>query len=243
SHLDPRGNSNTRLIAPGIIARVAIDGQTATVPSEYLALRRVHEFTTIPVPHVHRLVSVKRVDFIIMDYVPGPSLLQSWPAMSEEEMMCVSEILHGYVLQLRALRHDVPGPPAPGREAWVCTESSLFGGVVEIHGPFPSYSALSDFFNKRQQMTLDPSNLRNIILGNDGRLWLLDWGCAGFYPEWFEYACMKQQAEDKMSIGKGKDGCGGSDEVWDRFVEVVCGENYKAQYEWYKKMSWTLYYL
>jgi aminoglycoside phosphotransferase (APT) family kinase protein len=30
--------------------------------------------------------------------------------------------------------------------------------------------------------------LRNIRLAKDGTLWLIDWGCAGVYPLWFEYA-------------------------------------------------------
>ncbi|KAG6915416.1 hypothetical protein DXG01_011619 [Tephrocybe rancida] len=219
SSLDLHDHSYTRLIAPNIIAKKATDGQA--VPSEFLALQ-------------------------------------------QNEKTHVAKMLHNYVLQLRTLRHDVPGPPAPGREARVCTESSLFGGVVDTRGPFPSYRALSDFFNKRQRMTLDPSNwgpgpqctepfddsfplvlthkrigLQNLVKGDDGRLWVRDWGCAGFYPEWFEYACMKQQAENLVSIRKGKDGCGGSDEAWDQFVETVCcgeqGGRYKKQYEWYKK--------
>ncbi|KAG6915414.1 hypothetical protein DXG01_011617 [Tephrocybe rancida] len=49
----------------------------------------------------------------------------------------------------------VPSTTA-GREARACTESSLFGGIVDTPGPFPSYRALSDF-NERQKMTLDPT--------------------------------------------------------------------------------------
>ena len=28
----------------------------------------------------------------------------------------------------------------------------------------------------------------NVRLGADGKVWLLDWGFAGMYPQWFEYA-------------------------------------------------------
>lgn len=32
----------------------------------------------------------------------------------------------------------------------------------------------------------------NIILGDDGRVWLIDWEFAGYYPQWFEYASMRE---------------------------------------------------
>ena len=33
-------------------------------------------------------------------------------------------------------------------------------------------------------------NMRNILLDQDGQLWIVDWGWAGFYPMWFEYVGM-----------------------------------------------------
>ena len=29
--------------------------------------------------------------------------------------------------------------------------------------------------------------MQNIILGDDGQLWIIDWDLAGFYPIFFEY--------------------------------------------------------
>lgn len=33
-------------------------------------------------------------------------------------------------------------------------------------------------------------NERNIILGDDNQLWIIDWQHAGYYPEWFEYSAL-----------------------------------------------------
>lgn len=33
--------------------------------------------------------------------------------------------------------------------------------------------------------------MQNILLGKNGRLYLLDWGFSGNYPEWFEYVGIK----------------------------------------------------
>lgn len=42
-------------------------------------------------------------------------------------------------------------------------------------------------------------NPRNIVAGEDGRLWLqvVDWGWSGFYPPWFELVAMTNQVEDE----------------------------------------------
>jgi hypothetical protein len=34
-------------------------------------------------------------------------------------------------------------------------------------------------------------NTRNILLDDDGKLWIVDWAWAGFYPRWFEYTGMR----------------------------------------------------
>jgi hypothetical protein len=34
-------------------------------------------------------------------------------------------------------------------------------------------------------------NMRNILLDDDGKLWIIDWAWAGFYPRWFEYIDMR----------------------------------------------------
>jgi hypothetical protein len=34
----------------------------------------------------------------------------------------------------------------------------------------------------------------NVRLGTDGKIWLLDWGFAGMYPQWFEYASIMAYA-------------------------------------------------
>ena len=35
----------------------------------------------------------------------------------------------------------------------------------------------------------------NMILGKDGRLWIVGWSSAGYYPPWFEFVAMQQQAK------------------------------------------------
>jgi thiamine kinase-like enzyme len=38
--------------------------------------------------------------------------------------------------------------------------------------------------------------MRNILVGCDGKLWLVDWEWSGFYPPWFEYIAMMSAADN-----------------------------------------------
>lgn len=97
-----------------------------------------------------------------------------------------------------------------------CCFSAENGG-----GPFPTYRALTDYMNRKlsvalnhdkdfdrklrpgdDSLTFDDSfplvlihgdlHMQNIILSkSDGKLYLLDWGFSGAYPEWLEYCGIK----------------------------------------------------
>jgi thiamine kinase-like enzyme len=78
------------------------------------------------------------------------------------------------------------------------------------HGPFQNTRQLLDYFSKRlrsncaryedaydsQPLVLTHNDLcmRNIIVGRDGKLWLVDWEWSGFYPPFCEYIAMKSSA-------------------------------------------------
>ena len=42
----------------------------------------------------------------------------------------------------------------------------------------------------------------NVIIGDDGRVWLIDWDWAGFYPEYFEFLAMTIAAEDPANAAQ-----------------------------------------
>ncbi|KNZ77230.1 hypothetical protein J132_06225 [Termitomyces sp. J132] len=204
----------------------------------------------IPVPRVHRVLHSDQEFLIVMDYIPGQTLAKVWPNLSTWQKIHVAWTLRGYIRQLRHLTapgQTPPGPvtlhgPQPG-------ESLLFGNIRPFRGPFTSYADLSCFFNDRQQMTakkynivldipFDDSmplvlshqdlNLCNIILGEDGRLWLIDWGWSGYYPQWFEYIAMQRQNEFKRVSGT-------DDKFWKLLIPFITGP-YFHHHIWLIKM-------
>jgi beta-xylosidase len=42
--------------------------------------------------------------------------------------------------------------------------------------------------------------MRNILLDDEGRLWLVDWGWSGFFPTGFEYLAMRFAAQKDREL-------------------------------------------
>ncbi len=234
-------------------------------PSEANALDLVFSKTTIPVPRVRRVVKYKWAFLIVMDYIEGPTLAHVWPTLSTWRKCLVAFTLRRYMRQLRRLQAPPgvpPGPLAAQGPARIC-ESPVFGSVQSDRGPFASYAELSAFFNYRHRRALDeywrnvpqddPArkdlfddskplvlthqdlNLRNIVVGEGGRLWLIDWAWAGYYPPWFEYVTTQRQSETARVSGT-------DDEFWKVLIPFICGP-YFRQERWLSRMSPALYWV
>lgn len=67
---------------------------------------------------------------------------------------------------------------------------------------------------------------RNLILDDANRLWVIDWGCSGFYPKWFESLGMMFDWKDAGRFGH-----------W--LVRFVAGY-YQKQREFIGHVSWAL---
>jgi len=253
--------ANVFQLTPTTVAKVSQDlDEDAADASEANALDLLFSETTIPVPRVRRVVKRQWGFLIVMDYIPGPTLAHIWPTLSTWRKIRVAFTLRRYIRQLRRLKASATTPPGPlsAQGARRC-ESPIFGQVRSDRGPFATYSKLSTFFNERHQMAMngkklprdDPSrndlfddseplvlthqdlNLRNIIVGEDGRLWIVDWAWAGYYPPWFEYVAMWEQNEDERISGT-------DDEFWKVLIPFICGP-YFRQERWLWRMSPALH--
>ena len=66
----------------------------------------------------------------------------------------------------------------------------------------------------------------NIIIGEDGRVWIIDWEFAGFYPQWFEYASMWTGWE---ILGQ-----------WKSWILGFMAGFYRRQVRFLESISWAL---
>ncbi|KAI0777645.1 kinase-like domain-containing protein [Trametes elegans] len=160
---------------------------------------------------------------------------------------------------IRHPRTAVPGPMGPGLEA-LRGHSPLYGPINDTLGPFSSYAEYAAFWNERHAYGMTPHNatpeeeaaiaaslipfddsaplvfthndlaMRNIIVGDDGRLWLIDWGFAGFYPPWFEFVNLRLSWLCEKARERRRDW------LWDLCIPFICGP-YHWQEWWYEYMG------
>ncbi|KAK0430777.1 kinase-like protein [Armillaria borealis] len=156
--------------------------------------------------------------WLVMDFVDGDVMETAWPQMSWWNRLltvwklrkCVRELC-----QIPVPRPNVPGPFDSTGKALAC---SGYYFTETGAGPFESYGAMADWFNHcRYSLLVDlhmgygsfkphlypmldashplvlchmDLNMRNIIVDRRGKVWLIDWGMAGAFPPWLEYANM-----------------------------------------------------
>lgn len=149
-----------------------------------------------------------RIGYIVMDFIEGDLLHEVWDTSDAAGQQTLLQQLHGYMQQLHSLEFDTPGPLGGGK-----SEGMFF--IDYGAGPFKSTSDLEDFYNFQlatchnfgHAKDLLPGHFsgrfkdlvmchldihdRNLMLDKQGKLWMLDWGWAGAYPKFVEYATLR----------------------------------------------------
>ncbi|KAF9811149.1 hypothetical protein IEO21_06602 [Rhodonia placenta] len=197
------------IISPRVIVKT---GWYTLGEFESRAMEIVRAQTSIPVPKPLRIFKRGDTFFLAMEYIKGRSLDWCWDDLSLWRKFIIAWTLRGYIRQLRRVRtvqieRQVPGPLTDD----LSKPLKCFGPAMgaEYHcGPFSSAAALFEWLNgrlrvsqyildggfdippfvQREPLVLVHGDLtpRNVVLGDDGKLWMIDWGSSGVYPPWFE---------------------------------------------------------
>ena len=175
--------------------------------SELEAMEYIKAHTQIPIPHVRNVREEEAGLFIEMDYVPGQTLGEAWSSgkLSATQRQRYLRELAGYIEQLRSLKapkEDTVASADGGSfvDTRICdtpvgpfTHAS-FHSLLRGHCPLDQTTATFGMPVTRchsktyaTKFTHGDLALRNIIV-RDGRVAaILDWGCAGWFPEYYEY--------------------------------------------------------
>jgi aminoglycoside phosphotransferase (APT) family kinase protein len=176
----------------------------------------------LPVPRVYRTFTAAIPDnfsgqlvkghFIVMDYVSGPTVEESWDSLDSSQRESVTGQVAAIIntMQLTPLELS-PGPVGRTRDQkfegpWF-TDSGA--------GPFTTLQDLEDWCNHKidvcirfkqasrhaprfrfRSVVLTHQDIapRNLILDTQGKVWIVDWGIAGVYPPGFEQAALREQS-------------------------------------------------
>ncbi|KAL4244616.1 Protein kinase-like domain superfamily protein [Abortiporus biennis] len=157
----------------------------------------------VPVPIVRRVVGTKRSNYLVMDRVEGETLEQSWSRLGLWKTVRVAWQLRSFLQALRTVTSQTSGGLSSGR-----VRSEWFGGIyMPVHRASPEQftnyinwwliKCRPSYCQSRVDLRLEPPPQyflvhqdlapRNMIFDQSGKLWLLDWGRAGYYPEYMEY--------------------------------------------------------
>lgn len=184
-----RPESSARKIQRFAKDRILKYGPSEEIELEAENMRYVAENTTIPIPRVHEIQTHDGVKSILMDYIEGQTLQDAWPGMIPSQRMSVTQELHGYVSQLRALQ---PGYLAPsGTKIYTrhaaCFDEYLFSRMTaSISGLEREYIS-PKLAGEDLVFTHGDLAPRNILVDDHGHVTaILDWEFAGWHPQWWE---------------------------------------------------------
>ncbi|TFK57710.1 hypothetical protein OE88DRAFT_1651587 [Heliocybe sulcata] len=187
---------SVRILSDDTVCKAS--GSASLILAEVNALEFVRAHTSIPVPQVRRVLTGPTRSRFLMEYIKGRPLARLWLCMTLWQRFIVAWTLRSYIRQLRVAsaayeRRTVPGPMGDSPQGFF-TPLWMFGD--RFKGPYNTWAEFCDELNRRygkrglglfnptEDLVLTHGDLtaRNIVVGEDGRLWLVDWGMSGFYP-------------------------------------------------------------
>lgn len=179
--------------------------------AEFQALRMVQQYTHIPAPRGIDVIQYRGSSYLLMTGVPGRGIGQMLHTMTDKQLDLVAQDLRDYTTELRQI------PNNTGSEFLTC--NTLGGGILDwrigdSQRKELKFRSVNDFnkfliddlpIDKKGWKLIDKAhsakhdtvfthadlNLRNILVDDTGRISaIVDWECAGWYPEYWEYTKM-----------------------------------------------------
>jgi tRNA A-37 threonylcarbamoyl transferase component Bud32 len=169
-------------------------------------MQYIASHTTVPVPKIYATHTDKRYIYIEMAYIPGDTLERAWAGLSTDERNTILADIKYHVSCLRELQ-----PPAQDivcsasqNPAYDCRIGFQFFGPMthdEFHSLARKHLLMEDVkagalgtgvattHTSRYRTCFTHADLapRNIIVRRGRVAAIIDWGFAGWYPEYWEF--------------------------------------------------------
>ncbi|KAK8002565.1 hypothetical protein PG989_002284 [Apiospora arundinis] len=225
-------------------------------PTEAHNMLYVAKSTTVPVPKVYAIYQRREkqstVTYIVMEYVPGETLVDLWGSLDDARRTAIAETLRSYFDQIRQLQHPGyfgnidGGPPLDdifsvtpaGLEVVktsFTTEDELIDSILRIYSLDTSERMVH---KTRYYQHVLPTALRgdgspvfthndfqrkNVMVQPDGTPVIIDWEFASWYPAYWEYSTATWAN-------------GGWNDDWHDYVRVIL-DGYPTQALWLNTMK------
>ncbi|KAF3930171.1 hypothetical protein ABW19_dt0210164 [Dactylella cylindrospora] len=185
----PRFGSGTKRISSHLFVKFGKD----TTPEEVANLQiaaKLLDPTIIRVPHPYRYFVHDGIPYLVMEYIEGREI-------NEEEYGIIADRIFSMVKYFQTLHGATPGSLGCGiaRGFMWRTDWPNFKTLKQLENWINTRLrrvriAPIKFIDQDQELVFCHLDLapRNLILKDDGSLYLLDWESAGWYPRYFELA-------------------------------------------------------
>lgn len=238
---------------------LVIKGGTGVSPGEPQNMTFAAESLRLPVPKVHRTFTADvpgildgphvKGHFIVMDYVPGPTVEECWDSLDTSQRQGVASQVAAMIETMQSTPAGLPPGPIGGSGGW------KFEGIWFTDygaGPFATLQDLEDWCNHKIAVCIKfkqlPRNApkfnfrkvvlthqdiapRNLIRDAQGKVWMIDWGIAGMYPPGFEQAALKKSSWNvefsEMVLGRLSDR---QERVMKQFAMIAYGLTVAARH-------------
>ncbi|KAF5557710.1 kinase-like (PK-like) [Fusarium napiforme] len=184
-----------------------------------LPVPKVHRTFTAEIQEYPGMSTTRLIEghFIVMDYVQGLSIDKTWQSFDTSTKEAVAQQVADVIEKMQStILNDMPVGPI-GRAQDAKFQGPWFTDYGA--GPFDTLGELEDWCNHKidvcvmvKQLPPDTTRfkfqdivlthqdlaLRNLVLDEDMKVWVIDWGCAGVYPRGFEQAALQVQAENEV---------------------------------------------
>ncbi|KJX95254.1 Protein kinase-like domain like protein [Zymoseptoria brevis] len=175
---------------------------------ELEALRYAAANTSIPIPRLYRAHSYRGHLALEMEFFPGCDILQvCWRKYSQEQKAAIVDEVSGYIAQLRQLEpshleriSSTDGGPCRDIRIGSVRRFGPFDDSLAFHqcvrGGVPEEHAQKFFGDEVMRVHRREYNIRfthgdlsaqNILVRGGKVVAIIDWECAGWYPEYWEY--------------------------------------------------------
>ncbi|EFY87368.1 hypothetical protein J3458_015500 [Metarhizium acridum] len=195
-------------------------------PTEVEAMNYVAAHTTVPVPKVYAVHTEGQLIYIEMAFIRGETLESAWDNLSKGQMTAIFDDLKNHLSSLRALQPPEQGMVSSALQnpAFDCRIGFRFFGPVS-HDGFHSLTRghliiedVEPFLGQEVAKTHTSSYAthfthadlapRNIMVRNGRISAIIDWGFAGWYPEYWEFT----KAHYNLFFGQ---------DLWEEYMRLV----------------------
>jgi len=205
------GSDRTFRLPFNYYLRVASRDWAPKHQAEFESLRLVEKFTQIPAPRGVDTVQYSNSSFLLMTGLPGQGIGIMLPTMTDKQLDTVAHDLEEYIAQLRQIPNrtgsefQICNPLGDGILDWRIGDSQRkdlkfrneteFNQFLTYDLPLDenAWKQISKSYSIKHAIVFTHAdlNLRNILVDENGRIsGIVDWECAGWYPEYWEFTKM-----------------------------------------------------